>query len=298
MNATLTFAETFTAEDAAAHWRTLQVTIGGGARHVEQMLLRTVRPWLIRAQAAGMVADWSMLRPPWDPAGSAVAELRINLRCADRTQAADLRYQIEAANRGEPGVMVVERAFSPAVERFGGPYGMAVCMTHLSQASKISAATIQATTPGAQRLHAASTLLLASARALRGNQRGQIDWLQGYARSQGAIGDGPRVDLGLAEAAAESACLRGDDERLRRRDALREMIAGPDADWYQTQCATWSALRDLRAAGLLRLPPEAIYSTFTQITHNQLGLLPRHNAYLAMLVAMALSLDPGSGRRT
>jgi hypothetical protein len=154
MNATLTFAETFTAEDAAAHWRTLQITIGGGARHVEQMLLRTVRPWLIRAQAAGMVADWSMLRPPWDPAGSAMAELRINLRCADRTQAADLRYQIEATHRGEPGVMVVERAFSPAVERFGGPYGMAVCMTHLSQASKISAATIQATTPGAQRLHA------------------------------------------------------------------------------------------------------------------------------------------------
>ncbi|MEC3976883.1 thiopeptide-type bacteriocin biosynthesis protein [Amycolatopsis sp. H20-H5] len=264
--------ERFTEADAG-RWRTLEVTAPGGSDQVER-LLTALRPWLTGTPI--------LVRPPWSAALGKPAQVKVQL-----PEHADLdgtRVCIETFLRDDEGGTVVERAFKPMLERFGGPHGMAVSMAHFVAASRISLEIIEATPARAERLRAVSVLLLASARASGAGVAAEIDWLRRYALAQQGLTGEPAPQVGRAAYVTASAAIARDG-----RDHVLATLGGDVDDWQEVQSGTWAALTRLRSAGRLSVEPEVVFATLVQMSHNRLGLLPEDNAYLAWLVALALA---------
>ena len=274
------------AEDAAA-WRTLHVSVHGGADRLEQLLLEAVHPWVTGALAAGGVTSWFLNRP-CGGSGNGAAELRLRLRGADDRQVADLSGRIEMFLGDRAGDGVVEHPYEPDLARFGGPHGMAVCTEHFAASSRAAVETIRTTRSRAKRLRAAGELLLASVLAIGVDWRGAVGWLRDYACSV----DAPFADIDRGRAAAEAAYLRSGEEWLRHHDQVRTAVAAPNTtvgEWHRLQAQTWSALVELRETGRLDAPPEAVFRSLVRATHNRLGLHPEDEAYLAWLLSMPLA---------
>ncbi|MGQ0839080.1 thiopeptide-type bacteriocin biosynthesis protein [Actinokineospora sp.] len=269
------------------HWRTLSITVPCDPSLIERLLLTAADSWLADALDAGDVEDWIMIRPPCDADGTATVKLQ--LRGAGPARVAELRSRITAFLGDTTGDPVVERAFRPEVDRFGGPHGMAVCMAHFVESTRIAVATIRATPSYADRLYAAAGLLLASVLAIGTGWASEIQWLRRYADSQAGIAGASPADVSRARGAAQATYLRDAVDWRHHHDDVRAAVAGSLGDlgaWHRLQSETWSTLARLHAAGRLTMPPAVVYFTLVQITHNQLGLRPQDNAYLAWLVSM------------
>ncbi|MFU8852185.1 thiopeptide-type bacteriocin biosynthesis protein [Micromonospora sp. SL1-18] len=277
--------ETLTATTSATEWRALHVSVPGGAKRLEELLLDTVDPWMAGALAAGDLSSWFLNRPCGG--SGADAELRLRLCGADDKQVADLSDRITAVLGGAPE-RVVEHPYKPDLDRFGGPYGMAVAAEHFAASTTAAVAAIRATRSPAKRLRAAGELLLASVLATGADWRGAVRLLREYACTV----DAPPAEIGRRRAAAEAAYLRSGEEWLRFHEQARAAAATPNTTtgtWSQLEARTWSTLVELHAAGRLDAPPEAVFRSLIRATHNRLGLHSGDEAYLAWLLSMPLA---------
>lgn len=287
----------FTARDAAQRWRTLRVAVAGGAVPLEELLLGTVEPWIGKALAAGWTDSWYLTRTPSDPADTTPAQLELQFRNPDR-RLSDLAVRIEAffadqTGGRSPGDTVVEQAFTPAIERFGGEYGMAVSVAHQVAASRLSVLAIRnAPWPG-QRLQIARRMLVGSALARCGDTPAAATWLRRFGRAQSGLLLGGRLGLRRAAAAAETDHRRDPVSWLRLFEGVRVAVASADdiGTWYRLQRHTWTELDQLHSAGLLTVAPDVVFGLLTQATHDRIGLRPADNARAALLMSMAADGD-------
>jgi hypothetical protein len=275
----------------SGRWRTLQIAVPGGAAPLEHVLLVIVRPWTARALAAGWLSAWFLIRPPaFEPAP---ARLLLQFRDTDRRRLSDLSVRVETflADQSHPtptGDLVVQRAYQPPVERFGGEQGVAVAVAHHIAATRVALNAIERAPAPEDRLAATAWLLTVSALARGADRSGAVAWLRHYA---GAGSDAPRVaDLlphwGIPDHGPGNGVWR------RLLDGVPLAVAAADGDldtWFRLHHHTWAALSELRATGDLSVPPDVVFDALVRLTHNRIGLSTRACARTALLMAIALA---------
>lgn len=281
-------------EPADAGWRALHVVMDGQPRRVERLLLDVVEPWATRAEQAGTLGEWYLIRPPRD-LHTGGAQVKLRFRRIDDAHLAELRDRIDAFLHPEPGVpsqeSVIERPLRAEAARFGGPEGMAAAVQRFPEATRVAIATMRRAPAGPARVAAAAELLLASVWAMLGDEdhATAVAWLRAYAGAQAGPGAVPPADLDRARAEAE-AFHRQDQDWRGTAEAVRKAVEGregPVGPWYRLMAGTWNSLVDLHTVGRLTMPPSAVFTNLIQMAHNRLGLLPQDNAYTAWLLAVS-----------
>ncbi|MFJ3406195.1 thiopeptide-type bacteriocin biosynthesis protein [Promicromonospora sp. NPDC090134] len=300
-------------------WSTLYVYLHRTPSAVDRFLLDVVGPEAAALVATGEATAWHFLRY-WtggphlrvrlrDASAATVKDLADRLReaCAAPCPPGD-RVDLDPAAYGavftaadpEPWHAdgdVVEAAYVPETDRYGGPEALALCEEQFGVSSDLALALLRATPAADTRRAVAVDLMLLALDALDLDPLTAVRAARGYFAGWDFTSESPS-DGASARAAAEAVYWAAPARWDARPALVSAAASGPRSThqvWSGSLRPLVARLRTLADDGALRNAPERIVWSLVHMMNNRLGLSVWDERFAAWLVSLATGAFPQRG---
>lgn len=304
---------------AVAAWNSLHLFSHRGQEAFDALLLEVVAPTMREAIGRRAIGSWFFIRY-WEGG----PHLRIRFRDAEPEAADRIHARLSAAAReravaetpldpveyyqrvgkGEDGVRafgwhedgaVARIAYTPEVERYGGPVGIDISEEFFARSTDAALAAIRLSDTRAKRLRVALDALIASASALGLDSPGAAGWLRDYVAFWSLSTEGRAVPMAAVRLEAEREFFAKRRDLVERLNCMiGEFATGNPRSsflsfWHSEISACVAKYRAAAEAGNLSVPPLDVMASQLHMFQNRLGISVGDECYLAWLASLVLA---------